>query len=235
MNCPVIIGGAAEAHALAQRLPQAIVRLPEAERVQRVWPGAVSHGPVCPDWLRAQGATAVIEAAHPCDLRVARAALRAAGQAGLPYLQLVRPEWRANRRDRWVALQSAAQARHVVPDGARVLVTMGRAALKELHGLRAHLLIRRIASGGPQTLPPVRCGQYCTGQGPFSVAQEIAFLRKKRIDWLLLRNAGGTGGWPKLAAARQLGLPVAMVERPRRPVGPRVETVEEALEWLSRQ
>lgn len=90
--------------------------------------------------------------------------------------------------------------------------------------------MRRIG-GGHAALPLWR-GRYLHGHGPFAEADEIRVMRKERIDWLLVHNAGGSGGWPKLAAARRLGLPVAMLDRPRRPDGPRVTTVEEALLWL---
>jgi precorrin-6A/cobalt-precorrin-6A reductase len=64
------------------------------------------------------------------------------------------------------------------------------------------------------------------------VAQEIALMRRFRIDAVLTRNAGGPGGWPKIAAARALGLPVYMVARPRSMAGPVVPSVDDALNWL---
>ncbi|KHQ52157.1 MULTISPECIES: precorrin-6A/cobalt-precorrin-6A reductase [Mameliella] len=226
----VIIGGAAEAHELARALPGAHVRLPTRERVARRWPGPVSLGPVTADWLRDSGARVVVEAGHPCDVETAFAVARAARAAGLPLLQLVRPEWRPTRRDRWVALRDVRAAAEVIPARARVLVATGRAALPGLRALRAHVLMRRI--GGGQAPFPLRRGRYLPADGPFSVAEEIRLLRRERIDWLMVHNAGGPGGWPKLEAARRLHLPVAMIARPRRPGGPRVASVKEALAWL---
>ncbi|MFW2542629.1 precorrin-6A/cobalt-precorrin-6A reductase [Primorskyibacter sp. 2E107] len=232
MSGIVIIGGAAEARDLAAALPDACVRLTAHERVAQSWTNPLSHGPVTADWLRATGARAVIEAAHPCDAATAFAAARAAAQLGLPRLQLLRPPWQPGPRDRWTALPRPEAAGHVIPASARVLITLGRAELSALRPLRATALVRRI--GPAPTGFPLRRGRYLRSQGPFTVAHEIALLRRNRIDWLLLRNAGGPGGWPKLAAARHLGLPVAMVDRPRRPGGPRVQTIEEALAWLPR-
>ncbi len=226
----VIIGGAAEAHDLARAMPGAHVRLPSRERVARRWPGMVSFGPVTAEWLRESGARAVVEAAHPCDAETAFAVARAARAAGLPLLQLVRPEWRPMRRDRWVPLRDVRAAAAVIPVSARVLVATGRAALPGLRALRAHVLMRRI--GGGQAPLPLRRGRYLPADGPFTVHEEIRLLRRERIDWLMVHNAGGSGGWPKLEAARRLHLPVAMIARPRRPGGPRVATVKEALAWL---
>ena len=230
MKGVVIIGGSAEAHALAAALPGAMVLLPAPERVARVWPGPVVRSDVSADRLRSMGARLVVEAAHPCDWSSAFAVAEAAHAAGLPRLQLVRPAWRAGRRDHWVPLRGARQAAGVIPAAARVLVTTGRDALPELRNLRAMILMRRI-KGTSRPFPLPR-GRYVADEGPFTVADELRILRRERIDWLLVRNAGGAGGWPKLAAARSLHLPVAMIDRPRRPGGPRVNTVKEALEWL---
>ncbi|WP_425098979.1 precorrin-6A/cobalt-precorrin-6A reductase [Tropicibacter sp. S64] len=230
MKDVLIIGGSAEARALAFALPGAAVLLPQGERVVGRWPGAVSRGPLTAE--RLAGVRAVIEAAHPCDDETAFAVARACTAAGVPNLQLVRPAWRAGARDRWVPVRSVAGARRVIPVGARVLVTTGRDLLPGLRGIRAHCLVRRIGAG-PERFP-LSFGRYLCDEGPFSVAHEIGLLRRERVDWLLMRNAGGPGGWPKLAAARSLGVPVAMVDRPTRPGGPRVTTVEEALAWLER-
>lgn len=230
MSGTVIIGGSVEAWDLARRMPEAQVLLPVRERVARRWPGPVTCGPVTAERLRALGARHVVEAAHPCDARTAFAAARAADEAGVRVLHLVRPPWRAGPRDLWVPLRRARQAAAVIPPGARVLVTTGRDVLPDLRALRAHVLMRRIG-GGPAGLP-LKHGRYLYGEGPFTEAEEVRLMRRERIDWLLVHNAGGTGGWPKLAAARRLHLPVAMLDRPPRPQGPRVATVEEALAWL---
>lgn len=227
----VIIGGSAEARELAERFPKAQVRLPVPERVAAQWPGRVSHGAVTAEWLRSQGARCLVEAAHPCDSQTAWQVARVCAELGLPQLQLVRPAWRAARRDLWNDLRSLEDLRHVVPQGARVLVTTGRALLPQLRGLRAHVLARRIGQGWAPF--PLRQGHFLYGQGPFSVAHEVRLLRKERIDWLVMRNAGGAGGWPKLAAARQLGVPVAMVRRPARPDGPMACSVSEATAWVA--
>lgn len=232
MNGIVIIGGSTEAHRLACALPGAVVRLPTPERVARRWPGAVSHGPVTADWLRSVGARAVVEAAHPANTRAAFAAAAAARAAGCPILQLVRAPWRAGPGDRWVSVRDVRDAARVIPRGARVLVTTGREALPQLRALRAEILMRRIGAAVPPSGCPLPRGLWQCAEGPITVAGERHLLRKERIAWLLVPNAGGTGGLPKLAAARALHLPVAMIDRPRRPDGPRVATPEEALRWL---
>ncbi len=231
MHGVLIIGGSAEAWALSAALPQAQVLLAAEERVARDWQGRRVDKGVCDvATFRRLGAQIVIEAAHPCDARTARAAAQSARALGLPHLQLVRPVWRPGRRDRWVMLRTPSQAAPVIPPGARVLITTGRAVLGELSALRAMALVRRT---GPESAPlPFRRGRWLSAAGPFRLEDEIRLMRKERVDWVLTRNAGGSGGWPKLGAARRLGLPVAMIARPARPGGPQVASVREALQWL---
>ncbi|MCR8549748.1 precorrin-6A/cobalt-precorrin-6A reductase [Salipiger sp. P9] len=225
----LIVGGSAEARALAARLPGCAVRLTEPDRTRRGWPVPVSLGPLSEDWLAAQGVAAVIEAAHPCDTATAFATQRACAALGLPRLQLVRRGWRAGRGDRWVHLRHAAEAAQVIPRGATVLTAIGRERLGGLRNLDARVYARTLSrvTGGF----PLRRGRFLPAEGPFTVAQEARLLRRLEIDWLIVHDAGGPGGWPKLAAARALGLPVALLARPRRPGGPRVTTVNEALDW----
>ena len=52
------------------------------------------------------------------------------------------------------------------------------------------------------------------------------------IDLLVSKNSGGAATYPKIAAARTLGLPVVMIARPPMPPGDTVATVDEAVEWV---
>jgi precorrin-6A/cobalt-precorrin-6A reductase len=50
------------------------------------------------------------------------------------------------------------------------------------------------------------------------------------------KNSGGAATYPKIAAARALGLPVIVVARPEKPGGvAEVASAEAALDWLERR
>ncbi|MGI9410223.1 MAG: precorrin-6A/cobalt-precorrin-6A reductase, partial [Hyphomicrobiaceae bacterium] len=49
---------------------------------------------------------------------------------------------------------------------------------------------------------------------PFSLDEEIATLKRHQIEILVTKNAGGDAVAAKLEAARRLGLPVIMIDRP---------------------
>jgi precorrin-6A/cobalt-precorrin-6A reductase len=57
-------------------------------------------------------------------------------------------------------------------------------------------------------------------------------MRDHRIDCLATKNAGGDATYAKIAAARSLGLPVVMVQRPPLPDTEGVETIDAAIDWL---
>ena len=86
----------------------------------------------------------------------------------------------------------------------------------------------------PEPIPPALPNvTYVIGQGPFSVADEISTLRAHRIDVLVAKNSGGIASRTKLDAARELGLPVILVERPEQVQATTLTTVAEALEWVA--
>jgi precorrin-6A/cobalt-precorrin-6A reductase len=221
-----ILGGSSEARALADHLGSASrLWLPARDRV--TGQGASAKGTLA---QCVSGAAGVIIAPHPCDSRSMVFGLRVARAAGVPSVCLIRPEWRPTRRDRWIALRQVSDAAVHIPKGSRVLVTLGRPALPELAALRdVTAFVRQLTR---HDLPfPLRHGRFLPDDPPFDVAHEIAVMRRYRIDAVLTRNAGGAGGWPKVAAARALGLPVYMVARPRPVVGPVLTSVQGAIRW----
>ena len=72
-------------------------------------------------------------------------------------------------------------------------------------------------------------------RGPFDVRVETSLLRDRRIDALVTKNSGGSAAAAKLHAARELELPVVMIDRPPTPAWKaRVATVVEAIEWVDK-
>jgi precorrin-6A/cobalt-precorrin-6A reductase len=61
---------------------------------------------------------------------------------------------------------------------------------------------------------------------------ELDLLRRHQIDVLVTRDSGGAPTEAKLAAARTLGLPVVIVDRPTPPDVRSVRTVDEAVTWV---
>jgi len=65
------------------------------------------------------------------------------------------------------------------------------------------------------------------------VDEEVALFTMLGVDVLVVKNAGGDMSRSKLDAARAMGMPVVMIKRPARPIGPIVASVAEALDWVA--
>ena len=73
-------------------------------------------------------------------------------------------------------------------------------------------------------------------RGPFTLRHEKRLLAAYGIDLLIARNAGGGAGMAKIAAARELGTKLLLIDRPRPPRGVAIAASTEAAEdWLRRR
>lgn len=184
-------------------------------------------------YLRGQSIDALIDATHPFAEQMSRHAVVAAEEVGIPRLRLIRQPWKKHPGDHWVDAIDAEHATRILPSlGRRVFLTTGHqdlAAFAKLDDI--WFLIRTIepvAAGGP--LPrQVHC---MMARGPFDEAAETALLREHRIDALVTKASGGDATYAKIAAARRLGLPVVMINRPPPPPGPTVHDTDGAQAWL---
>jgi precorrin-6A/cobalt-precorrin-6A reductase len=224
----LILGGTAEARELAAALaarPGVHVTTSLAGRVSR--PGALAgdvrvggFGGVrgLADWLREQRVDVLVDATHPFAAGITANAVQAAAASGVPAVVLRRPGWRPGPGDRWHLVPSLAAAADLLPQlGSRAFLTTGRLGLASFAHLTAqHFVVRSVEPPEPP-LPPHT--EVLLARGPFTVTDETALLREHLIDVLVTKDSGGSATAAKLTAARQLGLPVVMVERPVLPEG----------------
>lgn len=185
------------------------------------------------DFLADEGISAIIDATHPFAHRISERTARVAAELGLPYLQLMRPPWVAGDGDRWVHLDAEDQAARHIPKGATVFLATGRQTLEKFANLQGRRLICRQIDP-PDGPFPFENGQFLVGRPPFSIEEEVALFSSLGVDWLVVKNAGGQASRSKLDAARELGIPVAMVRRPKPLAVETVETPAQALAWANR-
>ena len=79
---------------------------------------------------------------------------------------------------------------------------------------------------------PLRDATLIVSRGPFSVAGDVALMRRHGVTHVVTKNSGGRGAEAKLAAARELGLPVIVIDRPALPARHVVASVAEVMDWL---
>uniref|UniRef100_UPI001881B3EA cobalt-precorrin-6A reductase n=1 Tax=Microcoleus sp. LEGE 07076 TaxID=915322 RepID=UPI001881B3EA len=175
------------------------------------------------------------DATHPFAAQISANAAVAAAECNVPHLMLVRPAWEMVEGDRWIEVANHSEAARALSGGSRrVFLTIGRQELAEFAGLDAiWFLMRAIDPPAPNTLVPD--GKLLLAKGPFLLEDELKLLSEYDIDTIVSKNSGGAATYAKIVAARKLGIPVVMVQRPPIPDVERVADVEGAISWLMGQ
>ena len=173
----------------------------------------------------------IVIAPHPLDTDLIECALLSA--SGKSYVLLQRPEWTASRDDNWLNAGSVAIAAELLASlkVKHALLVVGNARLAPFYRLPEIELFVRSRNPPHPPIPPF--GQICPLRGPFDVETEITAMTENRIEALVVHNAGGQGGWPKMQAARHLGLPVILIDRPEPPKITTFTSVEATLKWVA--
>ncbi len=148
----------------------------------------------------------------------------------LDLVRLERPAWQPQAGDRWTSVGSYRQAADAIAPGAVALLTVGR---RELAPFLARADISGVARsiGVPRSPLPANW-LLLVARPPLRVDSEMALLRRHGITVAVTKNAGGEATVAKLEAARALGLPVIVIERPQKPPARIVHTVEAAADFL---
>jgi precorrin-6A/cobalt-precorrin-6A reductase len=183
-------------------------------------------------WIRAHGIRAVIDATHPFAATISGNAAAAAAGSHVPLLALRRTAWAPGEGDRWHEATSLEDAAQMLPElGNRHFLTIGRQGVSCFADVvGAWFLVRSIDRPDEPTPPHM---ELLLDRGPYALDTEIALMRGRRIDSVITKNSGGAAAAAKLAAARELGLPVVMVQRPATPGGvPEVADVQGAVAWV---
>ncbi|WP_314372469.1 cobalt-precorrin-6A reductase [Sphingomonas paucimobilis] len=236
----LLLGGTTEATALATALAARRERAvlsyagrTEAPRAQAIPTRTGGFGGVegLADYLRREGVTHLVDATHPFAARISANAITAAAQAGIPLLALTRPEWAAGPGDRWIRVADTVQAISALgEEPVRAFLALGRQTIGDFASAPQHFyLLRFVDAATPPALPH---HHLVVDRGPFTREGELALLRDHGIQMVVAKNAGGSGARAKLDAARELGLPVVMIDRPFIPDRPQVGSVAQVLEWL---
>lgn len=185
-------------------------------------------------YLVEEGVVAVIDATHPFAAIMPYHAEAACKAEGVPLLAIRRESWRPQAGDRWRSVPDIAAAVEALGrEPQRVFLTIGRLELPQFFVAPQHrYLIRVIEPVGELPLPHAKVLQQ---RGPFEAEAEERLMHREGTQILVSKNAGGAMTLGKLVAARRLGLPVVMVERPPKPDVENVTHIDQVLPWLVAQ
>jgi precorrin-6A/cobalt-precorrin-6A reductase len=238
----LILGGTAEARALAERLaPRADLEVTlslagrtaaPARQAVPVRVGGFGGADGLADYLKRERIDVLIDATHPYASVISANAVAAARTADVHLIALQRPPWTPLAGDRWTEVKDVAAAVEALgKTPRRAFVTLGRNELAPLESAPQHFyLIRSVDPVEPRLALPQ--AQYVTARGPFAEAGERTLMASHGIEVVIAKNSGGTATYGKIAAARALGIAVIMLPRPAAPDRPAVHTVDDALARL---
>jgi precorrin-6A/cobalt-precorrin-6A reductase len=241
MRHVLLLGGTTEAAAMARLLADHRIRAvysyagrvaaPKAQPLP-VRVGGFGGVEGLRGFLRAESISHVIDATHPFAATMSRNAAAACAAEGIPLTAHERPAWVAGPGDDWTHvpdMEAAVAALPIAP--ARVFLAIGRQHLAPFAARSDHHYLLRLVDPPDGPLPLPNC-EAVIARGPFSVAGDRDLLIRHRIGMIVAKNSGGMGAEAKLIAARELGLPVLLIDRPAIE-GRRVEPDPAAvLEWL---
>ena len=218
----LILGGISEATRLARllapahRVTYSIAgkgRLPDLPCSTRV--GGFGGAEGLAAFLGENGIELLIDATHPHAARISGNAARAARLAGIPLWAYRRPPWQPGPGDDWRLAADWPGIVTALREFHRPFFTIGLEPLRHAVEIPPwqHWLVRCLAAESPAS----SCLTLLCATGPFALERELALLRENRIDVLVAKHSGGGAVEAKLTAARQLRIPVVLLERPALP------------------
>lgn len=182
--------------------------------------------------IRANGVTHLVDATHPFAATISANAVAAAHDAGIAHIALTRPAWTMTTGDQWTHVSSiAAAVASLSGTKRRILLALGRMHVAAFAAQPQHHYLLRFVDA-PDAPPPLPHHTLIVDRGPFTVEADRALMQAHAIDLVIAKNAGGTGAQAKIIAARELNLPVTMIDRPAVPDRAEVHDPQDVLRWL---
>jgi precorrin-6A/cobalt-precorrin-6A reductase len=241
MSRILVLGGTTEASQLARALAEAGMEAvfsyagrTEAPLAQPLPTRVGGFGGIAglQTWLQAQCISHVVDATHPFAAQMSGNAIAACAAVGIPLLALERPAWAAQAGDQWLHVSDIAAAVAALPQApARVFLAIGRQNLAAFAACPQHHYLLRLVDALPDL--PLLQAEVLLARGPFTVDGDRAVLQAHGISHVVAKNAGGRGAEAKLVAARALGIPVILVDRPDIPARATVATEAEVMDWIA--
>jgi precorrin-3B C17-methyltransferase len=173
--------------------------------------------------LRDAGAKLLLDATHPYANIMSEQLIALANELSIPYLRYERPAEAVDADVQLCATPADAAQRAIAAGKKRIFLATGSkdlATYLKAPGADGCAWFVRITPEPEQLQRAIDLGvpreRICAMQGPFSEAFNTALWRDWGIDCVISKDSGGAGGFPqKASAARALGVPLLVVERPR--------------------
>lgn len=184
------------------------------------------------EFIKREGICTLIDATHPFASQMSKNAIEASELSGIPLLAIERPAWQETPDDQWIHVKDMKSAATALegPD-KKIFLAIGRQQIDLFSSqLQHHYLLRFVDQ--PEQEIPFPSYDLVVDRGPFDLQTDLDLLKRFKINVIVSKNAGGTGAFTKIQAARDLGLSVIMIDRPALSGRNVVADERAALNWL---
>ena len=167
-------------------------------------------------YLQQKSIDGLIDATHPYAMNMSNNARLAAQHYNIPCYHYLRPPWKKQPDDRWVNYQSSQQLTSLLSADAykvvRPFFTIGQLSATFLAAKNPqHHYIVRTAISQKSVLNKVT---WIESIGPFSLENERQLFKHYAVDALVSKNSGGVSVAAKIQIAREMQIPVFILQRP---------------------
>ncbi len=184
------------------------------------------------DYLTCEGIGQVVDATHPFAAQMSMNAVQACFKAGIPLCGFERAPWQAGPGDNWQEVPDLAAAMAALPMApTKVFLAIGKQNLSQFSRADHHHYLLRLVDD-PQLALPLSNTSVVIDRGPFTAPSDKAMLLNHKIEVIVAKNSGGSGARAKIDAARELGVPVIMVNRPKVTSRMVLGNLDQVLAWL---
>lgn len=193
--------------------------------------------------LRRQQVELLVDASHPYAVNVSRNAMEACGNCGVAYLRYERPQAALPAYDKlYKAPNYEMAAKQAMVLGKVIFLTTGSRHLKVFKAAADPAVHRLIARVLPEPGVLTECLELgfqprdiVALQGPFSHELNKALFKEFGTEVVVSKNSGQIGGSDtKFSAARELGLPLVIIDRPVLPYKTVVSSFAEVLAYVNK-
>ena len=184
-------------------------------------------------WLKQTKPDLVIDATHPFAVFISTRTKVVCNEENIPSILFLRDKWRPKVNEHWLIVNSYSEIIDNITPYSRVFLATGAHSLEEFQKLKeCHVFCRKIDMNEAKF--PLKTGSFIIGRPPFTVEDELRLFKKLNIDFLVVKNSGGSASESKLKAASILDIPVIMLNRPDYSNFNKVSSINDCLDWISK-
>jgi len=246
----MVLAGTKEARFIAAGLEKAgfpvaaTTAYPHGSRLLRAhFGGKILSGPLDEEGLKKAisglGASLVVDATHPFAVEISANAARACAALGVELVRFEREGLHCGLHGNVTTVSGTAEAcREAQKYEGPVFLATGSSTLEEFAAcLGAERLVVRVL---PTSTALCLCEELGIGaerivamQGPFSRPLNEELFRRYNVSVLVTKESGKTGGLQeKVDAARLLGIPVIVIDRPASSCQKKFSSIRELEEYV---